>query len=179
MQDLYIVNYRNPSCAPLQSITRLPEAEAFALAKMLSANHQGTAFGRFADFVHYYPKRIRTERWLYEHFLALGGEPATEHPLYFVLQGSEYLNGWFDNGSVTKLPLAAIDAKHVSFTLGDSMSKMDKPERRDPFLKDSLFERIGHSGGVDRFLREIKAQYNYVEVQLWQDAYCAEYTNSR
>ncbi|NLY88683.1 MAG: hypothetical protein GX085_03570 [Firmicutes bacterium] len=142
MQGLYIVNYCNPNCTPLQSITRLPEAEAFELAKKLSEQYKGTAFYRFADFVNYYLRRIRTEKWLYDWFIKLGGEPETKHPLYFVLQGSDYLHEWFDRGEITRIPLSIINEKHISFTLGDSMAKMDQPERRNPFLKDTLFEII-------------------------------------
>ena len=172
MQELYIVNYCNPNCTSLQSITRLPEIEAFALGKELSKQNKGEAFYRFADFSNYYPRRIRTEKWLYDWFITIGGEPETEHPLYFVLQRSDYLNEWFDRGEITRLPLNGIRAKHISFTFGDSMAKMDKPERRNPFLKNTLFELISHYGGIDIFLNSIKDQYTYIEAQLWSDGYC-------
>ncbi len=171
MNPLYIVHYCHPDCTPLQSITRLPEAEAYALARALAKKSQDTAFGRMADFVHYYPLRIRTEQWLYGHFLALGGEPVTSHPLYFVLQGSDYLDAWFGRGGATRLSLYDIDARHISFTLGDSMSKMDKPERQDPLSKGELLARVDAAGGADAFLASLKPTYNYVEAQLWDDRY--------
>lgn len=170
--ELYIVNYCHPDCSPLFSITRLPEAEAYAAAKELAEQFKGTAIGRFADFHHYYPERIRTEKWLHERFVLLGGEPETEHPLYFVLNGSEYLDEWFGRGNVTRIPLEAIDARHVSFTFGDSMAKMDRPERREPFRKEALFEMIeAYDGGIDGFFEEIARQWHYIEVQLWSDTY--------
>jgi hypothetical protein len=172
VQELYIVNYCNPNCTPLQSITRLPEVEAFALAKKLSEQYKGEAFYRLVDFVNYYPRRIRTEKWLYDWFIKLGGVPETEHPLYFVLQRSDYLYEWFDRGEITRLPLNSIDAKHISFTFGDSNSKMDKPERRNLFLKNALFELISHYGNIDMFFGSIKDQYKYIEAQLWNDSYC-------
>lgn len=49
--DLYIVNYCHPDCRPLENIMRLPEAEAFQLARQLAQAHPDTtAFYRFADF---------------------------------------------------------------------------------------------------------------------------------
>lgn len=172
IKELYIVNYCNPNCDPLCSITRLPKSEAFILAKELSKKNKGTAFGRLDDFANYYPRRIITEEWLYNHFVSLGGEPSSKHPLYFVLQGSDYLNDWFGNGKTTKLLLDDIDSKHISFTFGDSMAKFDKPEMRDPFLKDTLYNLINkHDGDIDKFLDSIKNQYTYIEVQLWKDEY--------
>ena len=87
----------------MNSITRLPVEEAYALAKSLS-NYAGisfTSFSRFTnrDFDGYYKKRIRTEDWLYKSFIALGGKPKTKAPLYFVLGESNYLSHWFENGT--------------------------------------------------------------------------------
>ena len=175
MQEIYLVNYCNTNCSPLKSITRLSKPEAFALAKNLSDQYSGTAFGRLIDFDNYYPRRIQTEQWLYNCFLELGGKPATRHPLYFVLQGSDFLDQWFGKGIVTKLPLSNISSKHVSFTFGDSMAKYDKPERRDPFLKETLLELIDpYHGDVNLFLSSISEQYTYIEVQLWNDKYCKQ-----
>lgn len=170
--DLYIVNYCNPFCSPMYSITRLPEGEAYAKARELAVN-EGTSFGRFADFHNYYPRRIKTEKWLYDHFIGLGGEPATDHPLYFVLQGSDYLSDWFEKGTVTRLSLNNISTKHISFTFGDSMAKMDKPERQDPFTKETLYGLIeAHDGSVEGFMNDIIKKCHYIEAQLWDDRYC-------
>ncbi len=172
MNELYIVNYCNPNCIPLNSITRLTEDEAYKKAKELSDNYNGTSFGRFSDFINYYPKRIQTEEWLYDSFTKLGGKPETKHPLYFVLQGSDFLDNWFEKGTITRLLLEEISAKHISFTLGDSMAKFNKPERKDLFLKETLYKYIKQfNGDVSVFLNSIKEQYTYIEVQLWSDRY--------
>ena len=175
MQEIYIANYCNPNCSPLNSITRLSKSEAFEKAKDLSNKYSGTAFGRFADFENYYPRRIQTEEWLYNWFIKLGGEPETEHPLYFVLHGSDFLDNWFDKGKVTKLPLNNISSKHISFTFGDSMAKFEKIERKNPFLKETLLELTNRfNGDVNQLLSSIKEQYTYIEVQLWSDKYYRE-----
>jgi hypothetical protein len=167
---LRIVNYCNPNCAPLQSITRLPEREAYAMAEALSTAYQGEAFIRFADFVNYYPRRIHAEKWLYNWFVSQGGKPDTGHPLYFVLEGSDYLSQWFDEGIRTELPLDAVDPQRVTFTFGDSVANIDRPERRDPFLLGDLYKMIEeHDGGLERFLTEVRRDWGYVEVQLWCD----------
>lgn len=173
MDDVYIVNYCHPGCEPLKSITRLSEPESFALARELSAKNNGTAFNRFGDdYKYYYPERMETEKWLYDRFVSLGGKPETEHPYYFVLQGSDFLHEWFGRGKITKIALDVIAEKDISFTFGDSQAMMHKPTRREPFLKSELVELIkSHHGNISELLEEIQSQYKYMEAQLWTEKY--------
>jgi hypothetical protein len=178
-ENLYITNYCDKKCSPLSSITRLPIKEAYSLAKKLSQYTctSFTSFSRFSDkdFDGYYKKRIRTEKWLYNSFIALGGKPKNAQPLYFVLGESTYLNNWFENGIKTKLLLSDIDSADISFTFGDSMSKMDSEDRMDPFNKESLFNFIYETtSDVNSFLNELNKQNRYIEVQLWNDVYVKE-----
>lgn len=173
MSKINIVHYCHSECMPLRSITELPEKEAFETAYKLGLNN-GTAFGRFKDFINYFPRRIKTEKWLYDWFLKSGGEPKTKHPLYFVLEGSDFLNEWFGKGKMIKIPLSIIDTKHISFTLGDSCATFDKENRKDPFLKEKLYEMIEKNNGrTDELLEAIYKDYNYhyIECQLWNNKY--------
>jgi hypothetical protein len=160
----------------LSSITRLPIDDAYSMAKKLSqyTGASFTSFSRFSekDFDGYYKKRIRTEQWLYNSFIALGGKPQNAHPLYFVLGESRYLNDWFENGINTKILLSDIESSDVSFTFGDSMSKMDSEDRMNLFTKESLFNFIYETtNDVSAFLNELNKQNRYIEVQLWSDVY--------
>lgn len=176
MQELYITNYCDKRCSPMSSITRLPIKEAYLVAKELS-KHAGdsfTSFSRFSDkdFDGYYKKRMRTEEWLYNSFVKLGGKPKNAHPVYFVLGESIYLKDWFENGVETKLLLSDIDSDDISFTFGDSMAKMDSADRMSLFNKESLFKFIyENTNDVGLFLNELNKQNRYIEVQLWSDVY--------
>ena len=173
MDEIAIVHYCHSECMPLNSITELPEQEAFETADRLGLNN-GTAFGRFKDFVNYYPRRIKTEKWLYDWFLESGGEPKTGHPLYFVLQGSDFLYEWFGRGKMIKIPLSIINTKHISFTIGDSCASFDKKNRREPFMKEKLYEMIENNNGkIDKLLQTIYKDYHYhyIECQLWNKDY--------
>jgi len=173
MYEINIVHYCHSVCMPLQSITELPEIEAYKIAGKLGLNN-ATAFGRFKDFKNYYPRRMETEKWLYDWFIKSGGEPKTEHPLYFVLEKSDYLNEWFDKGKIIKIPLSKIETEHISFTLGDSCANFYENNRHDPFLKDKLFKMIEeNNGNINEFLDEINKKYNYryIECQLWKKDY--------
>lgn len=169
--DLNIVNYCHSGCKPLCNVMRLPKAQAFALAAKMAEQHKNTtAFYRFADFQNYYPARLKTDKLLRERFITLGGKPTQQHPLSFVLHGSDYLNDWFDNGIVTKFPLSVLDEDSVSFTYGDSMSTVAKRGEITMFTKSMLLKEIADfNGTLDEFLKTVAEQYRYIEVQVWND----------
>lgn len=173
---LQIVNYCDRRCAPFQSITRLGREDALRLAESLAQNRTEafTSFSRFArgDFIGYYALRLRTEAWLHARFVAQGGRPRTAHPLYFVLGKSDYLRGWYQEGEARQLALDAIAPCDISFTIGDSMSQMDRPGRLDLMTKDTLFAHIEATGqSPAAFLAAMNEKNRYVEVQLWNDEY--------
>lgn len=170
-QDLQIVNYCHPSCKPLQNIMRLPKEQAFDLAHALAEqNKNKTAFYRFADFERYYPERLKTDKLLFKRFIELGGKPLQEHPLSFVLQGSDYLNEWFDCGTVTKISLNRIPSDRISFTYGDSQSMLKRRGGFTMLTKDMLFRAISDfNGTVEEFLTDIADRYRYIEAQVWDD----------
>lgn len=171
IDDLYIVNYCHRSCTPLRNIMRLPKDEAFALAyDMAAKNRETTAFYRFLDFENYYPRRLKTDELLYNRFVELGGKPVEKHPLSFVLQGSDYLDGWFDRGIVTTVPLNRISSDCISFTYGDSMTILERQNGLTMLTKDMLLQAISdYDGTLEEYLRNIAQQYHYIEVQIWDD----------
>lgn len=168
---LYLVNYCHRSCVPLKNIMWLPREQAFALArKMAEQNKDATAFYRFADFDNYYRERLKTDELLYARFCELGGRPAKKHPLSFVLQGSEFLDNWFDKGIVTRIPLEYISADQISFTYGDSMSVLRKQGGFTMLTKEMLMEAMAdYDGTLEGFLLDVNRRYHYMEVQVWQE----------
>lgn len=168
--EIFIVNYCHPNCEPLKNIMRLPRDEAFAVAAELSRqNPETTAFYRFADFGNYYPLRLAVDRLLYERFVALGGKPEVEHPLSFVLGGSEYLRDWFGGGTVTRYALADIPDELVSFTLGDSCSTYERTGELVVLTKSELLKKIHEFDSFAEFISHIEKNCHYVEAQLWRE----------
>lgn len=176
MNSLYITNYCDSRCTPLQSITRLPSDEAYKLAEELS-QHAGpsfTSFSRFtaSDFEGYYEKRKRTEEWLLSKTAGLGIRPRNRAPLYFVLGESDYLDKWFENGRKTRLFLRDISPEDISFTYGDSMSRLDSKDRMDPFTIETLILfLLERTDDISSYLAELNKQNRYIEAQLWNDRY--------
>lgn len=171
--DLIIVNYCHRNCVPLKNIMWLPKEQAFELAyKLADQNRETTAFYRFADFENYYYERLKTDELLYKRFVELGGKPELRHPLSFVLSGSDFLDKWFDCGIVTKMPLNSVPAECISFTCGDSMTVLKKRGDFTMLTKEMLMREIdGCGGNAERFVAEINAKYNYMEVQVWKKVY--------
>lgn len=168
--QVFLVHYCHPDCRPLQNICRLPEAEAYRLAKELANTHPDTtAFYRFADFHNYYPRRMAEDRRLYEAFRKKGGNPAEEHPLSFVVAGSDYLHHWFGDGRILRLSLSAVSEEAVSFTYGDSCAA----ESEHIVTKSELLRDLGRFDTMDAFLHDLHTRCHYIEVQLWDDRYCA------
>ncbi len=175
IDEIYIINYCHPNCTPLKNIVRLPEEEAFALAKQMSeCNVATTAFWRFADFENYYPRRIKADEYLYDSFKKLGGKPTTAHPLSFVLHGSDFLNNWFGNGYITKLLLKDIASEHISFTHGDSCATLERTGNISIFTKETLLQSmLNYAGTLEQYMNDIEQSCHYIEVQLWSDDYIA------
>ena len=170
IHDLELVNYCHPDCEPLLNIMRLPKEEAFTLArKMAEAHPQTTAFYRFSDFDNYYALREAQDSYLYAKFKGMGGEPKEEHPLSFVIEGSDYLKEWFGNGPETRLHLADIASCDISFTVGDSGAEYQRNGCVDLLTKEEFQKKVEAAGSFEAFIRETGK--HYIEVQLWSDEY--------
>jgi GrpB-like predicted nucleotidyltransferase (UPF0157 family) len=177
INDVYIVNYCHPNCRPFLNIMRQPKDKAFKIAKQLAyENPQTTAFYRFADFENYYPLRLKADEMLFNEFAKLGGKPKERHPLSFVLQGSEYLDNWFENGTVVKIKLNDIPSEYISFTYGDSCANIAKTGKTKIFTKEKLLSQIsGFDGTLYDFMSYIEKEHIYIEVQLWKDEFVKDY----
>lgn len=169
-----LVNYCHPGCTPLKNIMRLPEQEAFRLARTLAAANPGEAsFWRFSDFENYYALRVRQDAFLHAAFRAKGGKPEVEHPLSFVVEGSDYLREWFGKGAESRLMLEKVDSRHISFTIGDSGWAIDNHLPVEVLTKEEFLEQLDACGGDLRTLLG-EAGKKYVEAQLWSDEYLKE-----
>ena len=171
IKELYIVNYCHPNCKPLQNIMRLPKKQAFEKAGELARkNPETNAFYRFADFENYYPRRLKADSIIYRLFIELGGKPKEKHPLSFALQNSRYLDNWFGNGIITRIPLKDIPDEYISFTYGDSSAMIEKTGNVKLITKQMLLDDIlSFDGTIEEYLREAEKNYCYIEVQLWND----------
>ena len=165
---------------------QIPELEAAAICgtvrskdkaeKLAKENPDTTAFYRFADFLNYYPLRLKTDQYLYDNFFRLGGKPKEKHPLSFVLQGCDYLEHWFGNGMTYKIKLSEISSDSVSFSLGDSCAQYEKTGEIRQLTKEQLLAQIkDFNGNIENFVKNTAKPYSYIEAQLWDDIVILEH----
>ena len=168
MNSLYITHYYVKGTDPWKNIMLLPEEAAFQKAAELASAHKGmTSYGRFADFINYYPLRKAADKLLREQFICLGGKPQLEHPYSFVLGESDYLKTWFDEGDSLRIPLDEIPDELISFTPGDSCAILSRNDPLEVLTKQMFIERLhAFDDSPDSLIRSI-APYGYVEAQLW------------
>ena len=170
MDRLFITHYFYPGTDPWKNIMNLPEEEAFRVAAELAEEHTGTtSFGRFADFVNYYPARKKADEYVREAFIKLGGRPKLMHPYSFVLGECEYLRKWFDTEDKLVLDLSEIPDDQISFTPGDSCALLIHGEEPAVLTKTMLLDGIrACDGSVEEYCKKNLGNiYAYVEVQLW------------
>ena len=170
MDKLFISHYFYPGTDPWKNIMSLPEKEAFRVAAELADKYPDTtSFGRFADFVNYYPNRKRADEYVREAFIMLGGKPRLMHPYSFVLGECEYLRDWFDTNDKLVIDLSDVPDDQVSFTLGDSCALLIHGKEPAVLTKAMLLEDIrACNGSVEEYCKKsLGSGYAYVEVQLW------------
>ena len=160
MQELELVNYRCPGSETIRSISRLPRNEAMTAARALYAQSPCSAHRRFGpDFPGYLDARLEIEAWLYERFLAIGGQPETAHPLYFAVQNCDSLRRNFANSREYRVKLSQIDPRKVSFTWGDNMAQRERDALRPPFLLDDLLREINGNENAASFFERVSMRY--------------------
>lgn len=165
-----IVHYYFPGTDPWKNIMNLPENEAFAKAKELADAHPGEAsFGRFDDFVNYYPTRKATDMYVYERFTEKGGRPELQHPYSFTLLECDYLQKWFSDGEKLVFDLEDIPEDQISFTIGDSCAQYGWGDRPEVLTRTELLQKIHACGGsVETLLKEYQGKFAYIEVHVWK-----------
>ena len=170
MKDkLYLTHYYYPGTIPLGNLLLLPKNEAFSAAKALADAHPDTQiFFRFADFENYYALRMAADAYVREKFLALGGKPALAHPYSFVLFESDYLKEWFGAEYAVRIALDEIPEDQISFTLGDSCSRLDRFGEVVVWDKARLYADIeAFSGDLAAYAAHILDTCRYIEAQVW------------
>lgn len=175
LEQLYITNYKECGGEQCKSITRLTKVEAFLLARELSSqtNSRNDRYGSY--FERYYEKRMNTEDVLYKQFVKNGGQPQTNHPIYFVLCENQGIENFYGNEDLIQIPLSQIPSEYISFTPRDSMHLMDMGLLNgNVWNKETLFDMLANSyNRIGNQIIDIPGMYGssggYIEVQIWND----------
>lgn len=102
-------------------------------------------------------------------------EKGEQHPISFVLHGSEYLDNWFGKGFTYKIKLSGISPDSVSFSLGDSCAQYGKSGNIHQLTAKQLLSQINEfEGSTDDFMKYVSEHSSYIEVHLWDDSVIRE-----
>ena len=122
----------------------------------------------------YLAHRKRHERVLRERFLAKGGRPRRQYPIYMILGdspvGPHDLNQEYDYR--IRIPTKAFSADDVSFTYPDSLYKVPLDDLARLYLERNqspTVYRLENLEWVIRTYRVYEFNNHYVEAQVWND----------
>lgn len=117
----YITHYYKRGSSPIKTLSALTESEALKIMESLSDD--SPLFARFKEPIQYLNSRRQTEKWLRDEFIAKGGQPKDEYPLYAVLSTSDWIEKHSSSFNIEKIriPMSIFKEDDISFTYPDSM----------------------------------------------------------
>ena len=180
----YLLHIHRKGSEPFRTLSSLPEDEAVRLMEELYV--EGSVFWeRFKDPRGYLRFRKEVERNLRAAFLAKGGKPVDEHPIYLVVGRPRWMDDVSDEKTlqttqIITVPLSLIAKERVSFTYPDSMvsaliTAEKNPEYYEPdchghvFTFSEIMDLIRKRGlpGEGWETRMPRHYAHYIEAQLW------------
>jgi hypothetical protein len=132
----HLLHFYKKGTPPFRSLSPLSRAEALRIMQALYM--PGAVFWeRFEDPTDYLKIRRRVEKWLYRDFIAKGGEPKEQYPVYMILGRSKWLRTQVDATTLATtteihIPLAIFRECDLSFTFPDSMVSWMLANEKEP-----------------------------------------------
>ncbi|MGA2974992.1 MAG: hypothetical protein ABSF77_06755 [Spirochaetia bacterium] len=187
----YLLHFYRRGTKPFRSLSSLPDEDAIALMQSLYV--EGSVFWeRFKDARGYLSFRKQVEARLRQGFIAKGGRPKEEHPVYLVVGRPQWTLDVSDplTRSTTdeiKVPFSLLNENEVSFTYPDSMvsALMAEEKNKDYYEPDfhgkvftlrEITEIINRKGlpGEGWETRMPPHFAHYIEAQVWNHALLSE-----
>jgi len=182
----YLYHYYESDNGPFRNITEFGFEKATNIQRKISAGRNSKRLPRYIKL------RFTLETRLKEQFILKGGKPTRDDPFYFALGECEWLESWYINPGVIKIPLSDFEPEHIGFTYPDSMISFqlhDDPKlavyqkecNGQVFLLHEIDELINEYGlpSEVKWQSEEKMKYDrYVEVQVWDDSVIKKYKSN-
>lgn len=165
----FLCHYYPCAETPFRSLSDLPAQEAEAVLEAIRQRSEGFASQRSADYL---TIRRELERLVHTRFIEKGGQPQRDHPHYMILGACDWLKSWYAQGCELRIPLAAFNPLHVSFTYGDTFPAMrysdDKPYRKQVYTLAELPELVRLYGLPQAWNPDgAQGPDRYIEAQIW------------
>ena len=121
----YITHYNRSE--PFSTLTNLSKDEWWDATKDLDESNSW-GLSRFSD-LKYLEQRFDVERLLRKQFIAEGGRPVLQNPIFFFLRRNGGVEANIRNKAY-RVDLKDIPEDLISFTYGDSMLSFNEDNRR-------------------------------------------------
>jgi hypothetical protein len=157
-----VVTHRyDPAIGPCRNLCSLPDAEALEILDRLRRQY------RPGLKPNYLTRRRATESRLLESTAQLLGRRPGQLPIYFFLGDFSYGKD-LSRPAALVIPLSRLPAEAITFTLGDSMSVAEQPERR-VYQLDEVEALFAVGSPMSEFGLSDKTgfQSRFIELQLW------------
>ncbi len=169
---------------PFRSISALSDAEAIDIMRALY-REGSVIWERFKEPADYLQLRRQVEEWLRREFIAKGGQPRTDYPIYMVWGRSKWMETMIDEITLAttmeiQVPLSMFNEKAVSFTYPDSMVSFILNMERNPDYYLSEYHGQVFTLAEMRAILEVNGlpgykwgaelpgdMANYIEAQVW------------
>ncbi|MBH5318851.1 hypothetical protein I6N90_13685 [Paenibacillus sp. GSMTC-2017] len=117
----YFTHYYKRGSSPFRTLSALTDEEAKKVMEQLADD--SPLFARFKTPQQYLNTRKQVENWLRGEFIAKGGLPKDDYPLYAVLGSSSWIESHSASFDIEKIqiPVSSFDERDISFTFPDSM----------------------------------------------------------
>jgi len=120
-----LTHYYKKGSKPFLSLSALSEDEALEIMERLYVDD--AMWGRFKNPLGYIRERRQTEQWVRDAFIAKGGRPEEEYPIYMVFGSCDSLEEHAESGELNKIeiPVTYFKEQEVSYTFVDSMYSLN------------------------------------------------------
>lgn len=190
----FLTHYYRQGDTPFRSLSALSDSDAIQVMESLYVDNP--VADRFKEPAQYLHNRRQAEQWVMSEFIAQGGNPKENYPLYAVLGYSQWME---DNLSALELssvrvPLSVFSHQDISFTYPDSMvTYWLGADKESAHYQSQYHGKIFTLSDLDRLediygapedkgrtaLWEGMGPYiEYIEAQIWNPQPLYDYLNS-
>lgn len=168
---MFLYHYYSEEQGPFRNLSSLPVEEAEQILGQIKQKGVGFASRRSDDYLLI---RHQLEQQARALFISKGGIPQNLYPHYMTLGACPWIESWFPDGRVLRIPLEEVKEDAISFTYGDLFPTMryddGKTYRGQVYTKQEILEMIRIYGFPQDWNPDGKlGPERYIEAQLWVD----------
>lgn len=177
MLPSFASHYYLPANGPFKSLSNLVGGDDPAFLQLLTRHQREPGYRRRygRDYIE---RRRETEATLRKLFIARGGKPKSNYPIYLTLGDSTWFKGLNDDHVSLRVPLSQLDPETTSLTFPDSfmtVTRSNKPYYNKIYFLNEIEQLVKAFGlpANDHLVPYEKYWATdfelYIEIQVWDE----------